>query len=73
MGLARGMPGIPMIGLKITMTMICWRSFQREIAFSQYLKAECARLDCRYFDVSQQFLPVWMRPRSYLTARLLNG
>lgn len=30
----------------------------REIAFSQYLQAESARLHFPYFDVSDQFLPV---------------
>ena len=30
----------------------------REIAFSQYLQSECARFHFRYFDLSQQFLPV---------------
>ena len=28
----------------------------REIAFSQYLQAECARYDFRYFDTSHQFM-----------------
>jgi hypothetical protein len=31
---------------------------QREIAFSQYLQAECARVQFPYFDLSHQFLPV---------------
>ena len=31
---------------------------QREIAFSQYLQAECAQVQFRYFDLSDQFLPV---------------
>lgn len=31
---------------------------QREIAFSHYLQAECARYQFRYFDMSQQFMPV---------------
>jgi hypothetical protein len=30
----------------------------REIAFSQYLQDECARVHFRYFDLSQQFVPV---------------
>ena len=30
----------------------------REIAFSQYLQAECDRYHFRYFDLSHQFLPV---------------
>jgi hypothetical protein len=30
----------------------------REIAFSQYLQAECAWLHFQYFDLSRQFLPV---------------
>ena len=30
----------------------------REIAFSQYLQAECDRLHFPYFDLSRQFLPV---------------
>lgn len=30
----------------------------REIAFSQYLQAECARLHFRYFDLSDQFMPI---------------
>jgi hypothetical protein len=29
----------------------------REIAFSQYVQAECARYRLRYFDTSRQFLP----------------
>jgi hypothetical protein len=29
----------------------------REISFSQYLQAECARLNFPYFDTSHQFLP----------------
>jgi putative acetyltransferase len=31
---------------------------QREIAFSQYLQAECARVQFPYFDLSRQFMPV---------------
>ncbi len=31
---------------------------QREIAFSQYLQAECARLNFPYFDLSDQFMPI---------------
>ena len=30
---------------------------RREIAFSRYLQAECARVDFPYFDTSHQFLP----------------
>ena len=30
----------------------------REIAFSQYLQAECARVHFQYFDLSHQFMPV---------------
>jgi len=30
----------------------------REIAFSQYVQAECARLHLRYFDSSHDFMPV---------------
>lgn len=29
----------------------------REIAFSQYVQAECARYHFRYFDTSRQFMP----------------
>lgn len=31
---------------------------QREIAFSQYLQAECARFHFPYYDLSHQFMPV---------------
>jgi hypothetical protein len=30
----------------------------REIDFSRYLQAECAACDLRFFDTSQQFLPI---------------
>lgn len=30
---------------------------RREIAFSRYLQAECARLEFTYFDLSAEFLP----------------
>jgi len=46
---------------------------RREIAFSQYLQAECARLDFPYYDVSEQFIPTLDAVTAYLSVRLLNG
>ena len=40
----------------------------REIAFSQYLRAECARVGLRYFDLSRQFEPVLDEVMDYLRA-----
>lgn len=43
---------------------------RREIAFSQYLEAECARLNLPYFDFSRQFLPVLDEAMAYIRAEL---
>jgi hypothetical protein len=39
---------------------------QREIAFSEFLQEECARVDIRYFDTSQNFLGVLDEVAAYL-------
>lgn len=38
----------------------------REIAFSQYLQAECVRLHFPYFDVSHEFMPVLDKVVEYI-------
>ncbi|MCA9978480.1 MAG: hypothetical protein KC413_22120, partial [Anaerolineales bacterium] len=39
---------------------------QREIAFSHFLQTECARHQFRYFDLSQQFMPVLDAAAAYM-------
>lgn len=46
---------------------------QREITFSQYLQAECARLDFPYFDMSEQFLPRLDAVAAYILSGLPVG
>ena len=38
---------------------------EREIAFSQYLKAECEKYHIRYFDLSHHFMPVMDEVMTY--------
>jgi putative acetyltransferase len=39
---------------------------RREISFSQYLQAECARFNFPYFDLSHQFMPILEKVVDYI-------